>query len=263
MRWVYTLTLRTLPACTLTRAPLIPQCQAAATPPTAFYAPWTSSPCALLAPKGRATCWGGPPGCLWPGRVGEWPQEPCLPVRPAQPRLGWSCPAGPGWQPTWWVGRGPQRAAPPERHWMGFLVASAKQACYPLPWSRVREVQPVGCHKHSAGNHERGWPPAGDLRAGARGSQAGAWSCVAPHYTDACFPLRRESCVFRGLPDQCVTPRRVSSPYVHICPDLTLGSRQSWTSLAGCPKISLAGGGADTGGISGRRRETYPGGSFL
>lgn len=39
MRWVYTLTLKTLPACTLTRAPLIPQCQAAATPPTAFYAP--------------------------------------------------------------------------------------------------------------------------------------------------------------------------------------------------------------------------------
>lgn len=172
--------------------------------------PWTSSPCALPAPKGPAA-WGGTPGVSL-ARPGRGVASGALSASVARPATAWmELPCG-AWVAGHVVGRGPQRAAPPERHWMGFLVASAKQACYPLPWSRVREVQPVGCHKHSAGDHERGWPSAGDLRAGARGSQAGVWSCVAPRFTDACSSLRRESCVFRGLPDQCVTPRRVSSP---------------------------------------------------
>ena len=137
--------------------------------PTAFYAPWTSSPCALPTPKGLETCGGrggagtpgeGPPGCLWPGQGGSGlgsfvcrcgsaqlqPGGRCfLSERWARWVLAWSCRAA-WWKPTW-VARGPQQAAQPGRHWVGFLVVSAKQACCPLPWSRVREVQAVGPHK--------------------------------------------------------------------------------------------------------------------
>ena len=145
--------------------------------PTAFYAPWTSSPCALPTPKGLETCGGrgggggggeGPPGCLWPGhggrglgslvcRCGSAQLQPggrCfLSERWAGWVLAWSCRAGPWWKPTW-VARGPQQAAQPGRHWVGFLVVSAKQACCPLPWSRVREVQAVGPHKQCGRSRE-------------------------------------------------------------------------------------------------------------
>ena len=121
-------------------------------------------------------------------------------------------PCGPPRQPVQ-VSKRPQRAALPGRPWLGFLVVWAKQACCPLPWSRVREGQ-RGDPTNSVGDHESGWPPAGDLRAGARGDSSRA---LVPRRTPAARMLallrgENPEGIFRELPDQCVTPRKVLTP---------------------------------------------------
>ena len=157
------------------------------------------------------------------------PQEPSLPVWPGPAAVRWvrfcvcapgartgagvELPCGPPRQPMQ-MSKRPQRAALPGRPWVGFLVVWAKQACCPLPWSRVREGQPGGPHKHSMGDHERGWAPAGDLRAGARGDSSQALVLRRTPAARMLALLRGENPggIFRELPDQCVTPRKVSTP---------------------------------------------------
>lgn len=135
--------------------------------PTAFYAPWTSSPCALPTPKGLETCrgWGeGTPGVSLARPSGEW-REPCL-------GRCWRGVAGQGLggSPCGWAedhSELPRREGTGWGSWWSW--PSRLAVLYPGPGSgKSSRWDPT----NSAGDHERGWLPAGDFRAGARGDSS-------------------------------------------------------------------------------------------
>lgn len=76
----------------------------------------------------------------------------------------------------------------------------------------ARQTPQAQCVWGSLGDHERGWPPGGDLREGREGPQARGSFCVAPLRVDTYSPLRNESRIFWRLPDKYVTQRGVSNP---------------------------------------------------
>lgn len=72
-----------------------------------------------------------------------------------QPRPGWRLPCG-AWVAGHVVGRAHSELPHQKGTGMGFLVASAKQACYPT-LVQGQEVQPVGCHNTVQAITRGGW----------------------------------------------------------------------------------------------------------
>lgn len=161
--------------------------------PTAFYAPWTSSPCALPTPKGLETCGGrggggagrDPRGVSGQakGEVASGALSAGVAPPSCSPVVGVFClNAGPGgcWRGVAGQGLGGSPRGWPEDHsklpsregtgWGSWWSRPSRPAVlYPGPGSgRSRRWDPT----NSVGDHERGWPPAGGLRAGARGDSS-------------------------------------------------------------------------------------------
>lgn len=161
--------------------------------PTAFYAPWMSSPCALPTPKGLETCGGrggggagrDPRGVSGQakGEVASGALSAGVAPPSCSPVVGVFClNAGPGgcWRGVAGQGLGGSPRGWPEDHsklpsregtgWGSWWSRPSRPAVlYPGPGSgRSRRWDPT----NSVGDHERGWPPAGGLRAGARGDSS-------------------------------------------------------------------------------------------
>lgn len=205
VRWVYTPPSGHFqPAHSPERPPDSPVLSCCNTP-----TPWTSSPCALPRPRVQRLG-GAPPGCLWPGRVGSGLRSLVCQCGPPSHGLDGVALRGLGGRATWWAEDHSELPHQKGTGWGSWWPRPSRPAIlYPGPgsgrssqWDATNTVRAI----------MRG---AGRLQVTSGQGPEGLKPGFGPvsHPAHGCL-LFSEARILRlqGLPDQCVTPRRVSSP---------------------------------------------------